>query len=88
MAKPKPEQLPTFQTYEEAGAFWDTHDLGDYWHLTKPVQFEVDLKRTPKSKSMRVDAKLHSRLRRMADQRHVSMTKLVNQLLADQLANL
>jgi hypothetical protein len=31
-------------TYAEIGEFWDTHDLSDYWELTKPAEFEVDLR--------------------------------------------
>ncbi len=30
-------------SYAEIGEFWDTHDLSDYWELTKPAAFEVDL---------------------------------------------
>ena len=31
------------RSYNEIGEFWDTHDLGDYWDQTKPVEFEVDI---------------------------------------------
>jgi hypothetical protein len=34
----------SFATLEEASDFWDSHDLGDYWHLTEEVEFEVDNK--------------------------------------------
>lgn len=30
-------------SYEEIGAFWDTHDLSRYWDKTKPVEFEVNI---------------------------------------------
>ena len=30
-------------SYKEIGEFWDTHDLGDYWEQTQPVEFEVDI---------------------------------------------
>ena len=38
MAKSKRESIPKhFRTPEEAGEFWDTHDLGDYWDQTEEV---------------------------------------------------
>lgn len=33
------------QSYEEIGEFWDSHDLGDYWDQTQPVEFEVEIPR-------------------------------------------
>lgn len=30
------------QSYEAIGEFWDTHDLGDYWPETYPVEFEIE----------------------------------------------
>jgi hypothetical protein len=37
--------LPHFQNVAEAGEFWDSHDLTDYWDLTREVSFEVDIQR-------------------------------------------
>ena len=47
MAKNKNlDQIPQqFATIEEAGEFWDRHDLADYWDLTEEAEFEVDLQR-------------------------------------------
>ncbi len=46
MAKNKRDPIPEqFATIEEAGEFWDTHDLTDYWDITEEVEFEVDLQR-------------------------------------------
>jgi hypothetical protein len=33
------------QTYEAIGAFWDTHDLADYWDQTEEVEFTVNIRR-------------------------------------------
>ena len=33
-----------FKSIDEAAAFWDSHDLTDYWDLTREAQFEVDIK--------------------------------------------
>jgi hypothetical protein len=34
-----------FKSIKEAAEFWDTHDLGDYWDLTREVEFELRAKR-------------------------------------------
>ena len=36
-------------TDEEIGAFWDEHDLGEYWGDTHEVQFAVNLSPTVQS---------------------------------------
>lgn len=48
MARSKKERDPIpehFKGIEEAAEFWDTHDLGDYWDLTREAAFEVDIQR-------------------------------------------
>lgn len=46
MPKNKKQPIPKhFRTLEEAGAFWDTHDLGDYWDHTEEVLMSFRLKR-------------------------------------------
>jgi hypothetical protein len=34
-----------FKSIKDAAEFWDNHDLGDYWDLTREAHFEVDIKR-------------------------------------------
>lgn len=29
-------------SYEEIGAFWDSHDTADYWDQMETVEFEID----------------------------------------------
>ena len=42
----KREPIPShFQNIEEAAEFWDSHDLTDYWDLTREAHFEVDIQR-------------------------------------------
>jgi hypothetical protein len=48
MERGKTERDPVpehFKTVEEAAEFWDGHDLGDYWDLTRPAEFDVDIQR-------------------------------------------
>lgn len=44
-SKHKRDKIPEeFKSIEEAAEFWDTHSLADYWDLTRPVNFKVNLK--------------------------------------------
>ncbi len=37
-------QLPeNFESLEEFLDFWDNHDAGNYWDLTKEVHFDINL---------------------------------------------
>ena len=31
------------RSYQEMGAFWDTHDLTQFWEQTESAEFEVDI---------------------------------------------
>ena len=47
MAKTKKKRDPIpehFKSIEEAGEFWDTHDLTEYLDQTRPVHLDVGLK--------------------------------------------
>ncbi len=46
MAESKRDPVPEhFASIEEAGDFWDTHDLTDYSDLTEEVTATIDLQR-------------------------------------------
>jgi len=46
MAKYRKEPIPEhFQSAEEAGDFWDNHDLTDYWDQTRETDLKFGLKR-------------------------------------------
>ena len=43
--KTKRDPIPeNFKSIEKAAEFWDTHSIADYWDLTRPVHFKVNLK--------------------------------------------
>ena len=35
--------ISKMKSYKDIGAFWDTHDLSDYWDQTQPAEFELDI---------------------------------------------
>ncbi len=77
---PIPEQ---FATIEEAAAFWDTHDLADYWDLTEPVDFEVELQR--RRYLVALAPELAEKLAAEAHKRGLSTETLVNLWLSEKL---
>ena len=47
MRKSKKEPIPIhFETAENAGEFWDTHDLADYWDETRETDLTFNLQQT------------------------------------------
>ena len=81
----KVDPLPQrFKSLEEAAEFWDTHDLTDYWHLTREAKFQVDLQRrvflTP------LEPEVAKKLTEYARKRGVSTETLINVWLAERLA--
>jgi hypothetical protein len=72
-------------TYAEIGEFWDSHDLGDYWDQTEPVEFKVDIQ--SEATYYRLDAQLSARLGEIAKERGVSPETLVNLWVQEKLGN-
>ena len=70
-------------TYEEIGEFWDTHDLGDYWDQTVPVEMDIDIQ--SEVTYYRLDAKLSTEVSRAARQRGVSPETLLNLWVQEKL---
>ena len=71
------------RTYEEMGEFWDTHDLTDYWELTKPVEFTVDIKSETVYYSL--EDSLDTRIQAVAQKHGVSSETLLNLWVQEKL---
>ena len=63
-------------SYQEIGEFWDSHDLGDFWKQTEPVEFEVEIGSS--SSYFPIEKNLALKLRKMAEQRGISAQTLLN----------
>ena len=86
MPKSKRDPLPKrFRTLEEAGEFWDTHDLGDYWDQTEPVEMSFHLKR--KQHLLAIEPELARALQEAASVRGVSTETIANLWLRERLAD-
>ncbi len=77
---PVPEH---FKSIEEAAEFWDSHDLADYWDMTREAHFEVDIQRRVFLTALESD--LAKKLVACARQRGVSTETLINVWLTDKL---
>ena len=79
------DALPeTFSSYEEAGEFWDTHDSTDYLEHLIPVEAEVKLMK--RHYEVEIEEDVMKALEKQACSRHISIGKLANDLLKQQLA--
>ena len=81
------EPIPAhFATLEEAGEFWDTHDLGDYWEFTEEVEFEVVLQ--DERVLVAVEPELAKKVASMAHRRGVATETLINLWLSEKIHEL
>lgn len=80
----QPEPIPDhFKNIEEAGEFWDTHDLGDYWDMTREAHFEADIERRVFLTAL--EPQLAKRLSDYAHKQGVSTETIVNLWLGEKL---
>lgn len=74
------------QSYKEMGEFWDTHDLTDYWELTEPAEFEVEL--DSRTTYYALDSTLSEKIVELARRRGVSAQTLLNLLVYEKIQEL
>jgi hypothetical protein len=72
-----------FTSIEEAAEFWDSHDLADYWDLTREVHFDVDIQR--RSFLVALEPTLAKKLASCAHAQGVSTETLINVWLTEKL---
>lgn len=70
-------------SYREAGEFWDSHDLGDFWDRTGPVDVTVELEAERFYYSVERD--LATRITEIAHSQGVSPETLVNLWLQEKI---
>ena len=50
MKRNRSKNLPTFRSVDELVAFFETHDMGEYWGKLPTAEFEVRLKKRVSTK--------------------------------------
>ena len=78
---PIPEE---FASYEEAAAFWDTHDTTDYLEAFSTVPVKAELHR--RRYEVEIEPELLDVLRKQAHKKKIPMKRLVNEMLRRQLS--
>ena len=80
--KKKRDPIPKhFKSMEEAAEFWDSHDLADYWDLTREAHFEVDIQRRVFLTAL--EPTLAKKLTALAHKQGVSTETLINVWLTE-----
>ena len=64
------------RSIHEMGVFWDTHDVTDYHDQTHEVALTFDLK--ARHHYVAIDPELLVRLRKLAEERGISLESLTN----------
>lgn len=78
------EPLPdSFETEEDAGAFWDTHSVGDYEDLLEPAEHVIAI--DERVFEVRVAEDVFQKLQQQATTMHQTVPKVVDQILRKQL---
>jgi len=75
-----------FKTYEEAGAWFDSHDMKDYHDEMQPVDFKFDLRKNRDWVELEND--IARSFREQAKRQNIPTRRLVNDLLRERLASL
>jgi len=85
MRKSKNNPIPKrFHTLEQAGEFWDTHDLADYWDQTEEAAISFQLKR--RRHLVSITPAVARGLRASAKSKGVSAETVANKWLREMLA--
>lgn len=79
---PIPEE---FASYEEAAAFWDTHDTADYPEAFTTIPVKAELRR--RRHEVEIEPELLGVLRKQASKKKIPMKRLVNDMLRRQLSH-
>jgi predicted DNA binding CopG/RHH family protein len=81
--RPK-EPIPQFATHAEEAAFWDTHDMADYWDELKPVRARF-AKNLSEGITVRLDPETLTELRQQAREKGLGPTTLARMWILEQL---
>ncbi len=82
--KVKRDPIPKhFRSVEEAAEFWDSHDLVDYWDLTREAHVDVDIQRRVFLTAL--EPTLAKKLTVLAHKQGVSTETLINVWLTEKV---
>ncbi|MDP2605537.1 MAG: CopG family antitoxin [Deltaproteobacteria bacterium] len=83
MATSKSKPLPKLGSLDELVAFFDTHDMGDYWDQMPEAKFDVDVK--SRKHLVAIDKEIILKLNKIAKSKKVPSEKLINIWLREKI---
>ncbi|MEA3357813.1 MAG: CopG family antitoxin [Thermodesulfobacteriota bacterium] len=84
MEEKKKNSIPEhFKSAEDAGNFWDTHDLADYWDQARETDLTFNLKR--RHYFIGIAPKIAQELQMISDAEGISAETMVNLWLQEKL---
>jgi hypothetical protein len=83
MGKSKSKPLPKFGSLDELVAFFDTHDMGEYWDHLPKAEFQVNIK--SRKHLVAVDEEIIPKLNEIAKSKKVPSEKLINTWLREKI---
>ncbi len=84
MAKAKSNKLPEFDSLDDLVAFFDSHDLGDYWGEMKEAAFDIRLKKS--RYLVPIDGELIGKVTEIAKSKHVTPEALLDSWLREKVS--
>ena len=75
--------MPKFGSLDKLVAFFDTHDMGDFWDRLPKADFDVNIK--TRKNLFAIDTNLLPRLNEIAKSKRVPTQKLINTWLREKL---
>lgn len=84
MEKSKNKSIPQFGSLDELVAFFDTHDMGEYWDQTPEAHFDIDIKKSTYIFSL--DDDLAETLTKIARARRIPSRMLINEWLREKVS--
>lgn len=70
-------------SYQEAGDYWDRHDIGDIWEQTQAVDVTVNVQSS--RRYIALEPQLGAALHQLATKRGISAETLINLWLQERL---
>ena len=83
MARSKSKPLPKFDSLDELVAFFDKHDMGEYWDQLPEAKFQVKIK--TRKHLVAIDKEIIPKLNQIAKSKKVPSERLINTWLREKI---
>lgn len=79
----KTKAIPKFNSLDELVAFFDAHDMGEYWDQMPEAHFDIDIKKNTHIFSL--DEDLAETLTQIARAKNIPSRMLINEWLSEKV---